>query len=60
MDKIIEQFTEEERARYDFLKDTSVRLHPSINNDNVKSEMVEYLYIYYAKNNKLPDRPIET
>ena len=59
MDQIIKKFTDVERARYDFMKDLSLRSHPSIQHDNIKLEMAEYLFIYYAQNGILPDKPLD-
>ena len=51
-------FTEEERERYNHIKDLSLKHYPQISNDNVMENLSEYLYIYYAKHGCLPD-PVE-
>lgn len=48
------EFTDEERERYDYLKEVSIKLYPQIANDSVMGNLSEYLYIYYAKNGVLP------
>lgn len=50
-----EELNEVQRNRYYEIKDISLRLHPEIGKDNVKSELAEHLFMYYARNGVLPE-----
>jgi len=51
------KLTEEEEARYNHLKELSLKFWPKIAEDSVMANLAEYLYIQYAKTGVLPDPP---
>jgi hypothetical protein len=57
MDLTINLKTEEEKDRYNYIKDLVQRLYPKVANDTTLGNMSEYLYIYYAIHEKFPDPP---
>jgi hypothetical protein len=50
-----EGLTDEQLERYNYLKDTILRLQPNIIKDRIQTELWEYLWRYFAINNALPD-----
>jgi hypothetical protein len=57
MDLTINLKTEEEKDRYNYIKDLVQRLYPHVASDTTLGNMSEYLYIYYAIHEKFPDPP---
>lgn len=49
------KLSEEEEERYNYLKELSLRHYPKLTTDLTAANMAEYLYVYYAKHNCLPD-----
>lgn len=49
--------TEEEKDRYNYIKDLVQRLYPKVASDITLGNMSEYLYVYYAIHEKFPDPP---
>lgn len=49
------KLNEEEQERYNHLKELSLRHYPQIADDNVMTNLSEYLYLYYAKKGCLPE-----
>ena len=49
--------TDEEKDRYNYIKDLVQRLYPKVANDITLGHMSEYLFVFYAINEKFPDRP---
>ena len=58
MDLKINLTTEEERERYNYIKELTTKLYPHISQDQTLANMSEYLLIHYAKHQQFPD-PIE-
>lgn len=57
MDLTINLTTQEEKDRYEYIKELTTRLYPQITEDETLKNMNEYLLIYYAKHEKFPDPP---
>jgi hypothetical protein len=49
--------TDEQKDRYNYIKDLVQRLYPKVANDITLGHMSEYLFVYYAIHEKFPDRP---
>lgn len=56
-DLTINLTTEEQKDRYNYIKDLTQRLYPKVASDITLGNMSEYLYIYYAIHEKFPDPP---
>ena len=57
MDLTINLTTEEEKERYEYIKELTTRLYPNITEHETLKNMNEYLLIYYAKNGEFPEPP---
>lgn len=57
MDLTINLKTEEEKERYEYIKELTTRLYPQVNEDETLKNLNEYLLIYYAKHGEFPDPP---
>lgn len=57
MDLTINLTTQEEKDRYEYIKELTTRLYPQITEDETLRNLNEYLLIYYAKHDKFPDPP---
>ena len=49
--------TEEQKDRYNYIKDLTQKLYPKVASDITLGNMSEYLYIYFAIHEKFPDPP---
>jgi len=56
-EEFMKQLTDEQRARYDYIKDVSMKAYPQIENNAVMMNLSNYLWMFYAKNGYLPDPP---
>lgn len=50
----IQGLNEEQLERYNNVKLSSLKLYPQIERDNVKREMAEHFFRYYAINKEVP------